>query len=46
MIGLEMKDIKEYQRLLREELKKLDDDIYDTETKYLEETGSSGNSLY
>ena len=40
---MEMKDLKEYQRLLLEELKKIDEQIYDTETEYLEDTASYGN---
>eukprot|EP00826_Nyctotherus_ovalis_P051355 TRINITY_DN6412_c0_g1_i9.p1 TRINITY_DN6412_c0_g1~~TRINITY_DN6412_c0_g1_i9.p1 ORF type:complete len:128 (-),score=17.13 TRINITY_DN6412_c0_g1_i9:15-398(-) len=42
MSGPELKDIKDYQALLNEELKKIEQQIYDEETKYLEETASCG----
>lgn len=40
----ELKDIKEYERLLADEIKKIEQQIYDEETKYLEDTASCGNS--
>ena len=40
---LQMKDIKEYKRLLMEEVKIADKQIYDLETKYLEETANIGS---
>ena len=44
MTGPELKDIKEYERLLADEIKKIEQQIYDEETKYLEDTASCGTS--
>ena len=41
-----LKDIKEYKRLLDEELKKIEERIYEDEAKYLEETAPYGISPY
>ena len=39
------KDIKEIQRLVTEALKKVEDQIFEEEGKYLEETATYGNEF-